>query len=72
MELTADNEGGVAKGGESGALVVDVRLQRVRLGALPLDVLLNCEDDVAGLNDLLFKFKIIHITHSTPVSPFPS
>ena len=50
MELTADDEGSVAEGGESGALVVDVRLQRVRLGALPLDVLFDCEEDVAGLN----------------------
>ena len=48
MELTADDEGGVAKGGESGALVVDVRLQRVRLGALPLDVLFDCDEDVVG------------------------
>ena len=57
MELTADDEGGVAEGGESGALVVDVRLQRVRLGALPLDVLLNCEDDVAGLKLKFTKLK---------------
>ena len=50
MALTADDEGSVVEGGESGALVVDVRLQRVRLGALPLDVLFDCEEDVSGLN----------------------
>ena len=53
MELTADDEGGVAEGGESGALVVDVRLQRVRLGALPLNVLFDCKEDVAGLYVML-------------------
>ena len=57
MALTADDEGGVAEGGESGALVVDVRLQRVRLRALPFDVLLNCEDDVAGLKLKFTKLK---------------
>ena len=48
VALTADDEGGVAEGGESGALVVDVRLQRVRLGALPFDVLFDCDEDVVG------------------------
>ena len=48
MALTADDEGGVAEGCESGALVVDVRLQRVRLRALPLDVLFDCDEDVVG------------------------
>ena len=44
--LTAKDEGCVAEGGESGALVVDVRLQGVRLGTLPLDVLLNYRPNV--------------------------
>ena len=39
--LTANDEGGVAEGGESGTLSSDVRLQGVRLRTLPLDVLVN-------------------------------